>query len=497
MDRSPKLRLPYILASQADKHVVVNEAFGRLDLMVQLRVRSQSLTLEPATPQDGDTYILPPGATGTAWATATRGQIARFSGGGWSFDTPSIGWLAYCEDEDCLVMYKASGWSQSNFRAALGLGEAARKTIGTSGNAVPTLDGTNTWSSSQVIQGNVSIENIQPALFLKDIDAQPNEKSWRLIASGPSILLQTLNDALAASTILQASRAGANISSVSFPFDGAFGFGTDNPASYGADLVLTRTKPGSQTIIKCINPSAQTASQARIDLATGVPNAYALFGLSNATPTAADFVFSGGTAVSSMNLYFNRFMFMTSTGTELMRLEPGIVRAGTDNVTTLGHPSVRWSTIYAATGAINTSDAREKTALEPIPDKVKRAIQAIRAQIGVFQWQDSIAAKGADQARLHVGVTAQMVQEAFLNEKLDPNRWALFCEDKVEETIVLKAAEFGEDGALIQPAKTQSKPILDADGRPLTRLGLRTDQLMWLMLGLGGDEKSSSLIINR
>jgi len=485
MDQSPNLALPYLLASQADKHCSVNETFDRLDLMVQLRVRSQSQMVEPSTPAEGDSYILPMSATGPAWAHATVGQIARFQVGGWCFVTPAIGWLAFCEDNQSLLMYQAGGWSQASMRAALGLGEAARKAIGSSGNAVPTLDGTNLWSSSQVIQGNVSIENTQPALFLKDVDAQPHEKSWRLIASGASILLQTLNDALVAATILQANRAGAAITSVCFPFEGAFGFGTDNPAAYGADLVLTRTKPASQTIIKCINPSAQTASQARIDLATGVPNAYALFGLSNATPTTADFVFSGGAAVSSMNLYFNRFMFMTSTGNELLRLEPGIVRAGTDNATTLGHPSVRWSTIYAATGTINTSDAREKTALEPVPEAVRRAIQTIRAQIGVFQWQESIATKGTDRARLHVGVTAQLVREAFLREKLDPNRWALFCEDLIEETVVLEPAKFDDAGTLIQPARTVSKPVLDDNGQPLTRLGLRTDQLMWLMLGVG------------
>ncbi|MFZ4072153.1 MAG: tail fiber domain-containing protein [Caulobacterales bacterium] len=102
---------------------------------------------------------------------------------------------------------------------------------------------------------------------------------------------------------------------------------------------------------------------------------------------------------------------------------------------------------------MNTSDGREKTPLTAVPDSVRRAVRRIIAQVGVFLWREAVARKGEDQARLHVGGTAQKVRDVFVAEGEDPARWALFCEDAIEERS-------------------------DAAGEPVTRLGVRTDQLM-------------------
>lgn len=139
----------------------------------------------------------------------------------------------------------------------------------------------------------------------------------------------------------------------------------------------------------------------------------------------------------------------------------GVVYPQTDNATSLGYPSNRWSVLYAATGAINTSDAREKTPLRAIPDSVKRAIQRVIDGVGVFQWLPSVATKGEGGARLHIGVTAQAVRDAFLAEGEDPERWALFCADPANED-----AGHGKDERADAPV----------------RLGLRHDQLLLLAL---------------
>jgi hypothetical protein len=54
----------------------------------------------------------------------------------------------------------------------------------------------------------------------------------------------------------------------------------------------------------------------------------------------------------------------------------------------------------------------------------------------VFQWLDAVQRKGAGAARLHAGLIAQDVAEAFRTEGLDPARYALWCEDPVTEVIV-------------------------------------------------------------
>src|SRR4051794_37605135 len=57
------LLLPYLLASQAQKHVTHNEALRLLDAMVQLAVLDQARTAPPGSPADGDRHIVAWGAT--------------------------------------------------------------------------------------------------------------------------------------------------------------------------------------------------------------------------------------------------------------------------------------------------------------------------------------------------------------------------------------------------------------------------------------------------
>lgn len=102
----------------------------------------------------------------------------------------------------------------------------------------------------------------------------------------------------------------------------------------------------------------------------------------------------------------------------------GVVYPQTDNATSLGYPTNRWSVLYAATGTISTSDARKKTSPRAIPDSVKRAVPRVIDSIGAFQWLPSVAAKGQRGAHLHISVTAQVVRDAFLAEGEDPERWA-------------------------------------------------------------------------
>jgi hypothetical protein len=188
----------------------------------------------------------------------------------------------------------------------------------------------------------------------------------------------------------------------------------------------------------------------------------------------------------------------TSRTTRLRIDADGTLRPNADNIYALGAASFRFSTVYAATGTINTSDAREKTALAPIPDSVKRAVRRVIAQIGVFQWLEAVERKGENGARKHVGVTAQAVRDAFAAEGEDPARWALFCEDALTERVEVEAArvdavvqrdpETGEERAIKRPipARYEERPVLDANGAPVTRLGVRADQLMWLALAAAG-----------
>ncbi|MEZ5855990.1 MAG: DUF2793 domain-containing protein [Hyphomicrobiaceae bacterium] len=81
MDQTPNLNLPYIFASRAQKHVTPNRAIRALDAVVQLGVMlSRSSNTPPATPSDGDRYIVGPAPTG-AWAGATGDVACRTAPG--------------------------------------------------------------------------------------------------------------------------------------------------------------------------------------------------------------------------------------------------------------------------------------------------------------------------------------------------------------------------------------------------------------------------------
>lgn len=81
----------------------------RLGATVGLSVKDRDLTTPPASPTDGDRYIVPAAATG-AWAGKAN-QIAVRIEGAWEFHPPKVGWLCYIEDEAKLSAYKPAGWS--------------------------------------------------------------------------------------------------------------------------------------------------------------------------------------------------------------------------------------------------------------------------------------------------------------------------------------------------------------------------------------------------
>ena len=104
----------------------------------------------------------------------------------------------------------------------------------------------------------------------------------------------------------------------------------------------------------------------------------------------------------------------------------------TDNNKSLGGASNRWSTVYAGTGTINTSDARKKTIEGEADPAFLEAILSV--PMVQYRWNDAVEAKG-DKARIHYGPTAQGVRDALIDAGFDPSRYALFCEDEVTEMV--------------------------------------------------------------
>ncbi len=103
MTDTPNLGLPCLEAAQAQKHVTLNEALLRLDVLVQARVVSIGDTAPPGSPADGDVYIPGAGATG-AWDDWDW-NIAYVADGGWVKIVPKEGWTVFNADDGITYRY--------------------------------------------------------------------------------------------------------------------------------------------------------------------------------------------------------------------------------------------------------------------------------------------------------------------------------------------------------------------------------------------------------
>ncbi|MFN3834319.1 MAG: DUF2793 domain-containing protein [Glycocaulis sp.] len=128
-DTTPRLGLPWLMPAQAQKHVTMNEALRRLDGIVQATAQSRTTALEPASPAEGEGWILPAEAGGPHWDGFAPGDLVIWQDAGWTRHIPRQGWQVWVVDEGQLAVFDGEAWQA----AGGGLGnEVAELGIGTS-----------------------------------------------------------------------------------------------------------------------------------------------------------------------------------------------------------------------------------------------------------------------------------------------------------------------------------------------------------------------------
>jgi hypothetical protein len=162
-----------------------------------------------------------------------------------------------------------------------------------------------------------------------------------------------------------------------------------------------------------------------------------------------------------------------------------------DNTMDLGLPGSRFDDIYATNGTIQTSDRNEKQDIETLSDAEQRVAQACKGLLRKFRWKDSVSEKG-DEARIHFGIIAQDLRDAFTAEGLDAGDYAMFISSTwYEKTISVDAVEaqeevLDEDGNVVTEAveATEAYTYVDTKDEPTdgyterTRLGVRYPELL-------------------
>lgn len=106
-------------------------------------------------------------------------------------------------------------------------------------------------------------------------------------------------------------------------------------------------------------------------------------------------------------------------GTEVAHMSTdGTFYPETDGGPSLGSGAKRWNTVYATTGTINTSDAREKNSIAELTEKEKAVAVKLKSLIRTFKLN-------SDPSKTHVGVIAQDVVAVFESEGLNALGYAV------------------------------------------------------------------------
>lgn len=142
--------------------------------------------------------------------------------------------------------------------------------------------------------------------------------------------------------------------------------------------------------------------------------------------------------------------------------------AGNDGTVHLGSPAIRWNTVYAAVGTINTSDAREKTPIRDLSAAEMRIARKLASGLGVYRWLTEVEEKG-DSALDHFGITAQQVVSEFEKEGLDAHLYGMISHDVMEaRPPTYSETEVDEDGEPV---------MLDAGYAAVDRYGMNYNEL--------------------
>lgn len=74
----------------------------------QASVKNRTTVSPPASPVEGDRFVIPAGATG-AWSGKAN-QITEYISGAWTYYPPSVGWTAYVDEEQKVYSWNGTSW---------------------------------------------------------------------------------------------------------------------------------------------------------------------------------------------------------------------------------------------------------------------------------------------------------------------------------------------------------------------------------------------------
>ena len=217
----------------------------------------------------------------------------------------------------------------------------------------------------------------------------------------------------------------------------------------------------------------------------------------------------GGSTVGSIGNFGTTVFYLAgiSNGLKIVAPAAGVDAFGPsttnggnrDNTMDIGWSSNRFDDIFATNGTIQTSDRNEKQDIEVLTAAETAVAVACKGLLRKFRWIDAVEEKG-DDARIHFGIIAQDLQDAFTAEGLDAGRYAMFISSTWWETqtdvpaVVAVDEVLDEDGNVVTEAVEAKDAYTRTDtfdtlaeapegATERTRLGVRYPELLAFIIG--------------
>lgn len=115
-EQTPRLSLPLLHVSQAQKEMTLNEALTLIDLLLHGCVAGVAENVPPAAPAAGEGWIVGDAPTG-AWTGKAR-HVAAMTDGGWRFAAPRDGMQLWWTGSETTVAFRRGAWHVGDLRGA-------------------------------------------------------------------------------------------------------------------------------------------------------------------------------------------------------------------------------------------------------------------------------------------------------------------------------------------------------------------------------------------
>jgi len=522
-DTTPRLQLAQLVSMQALNADTWNEALAQLDAFVDLCLKGQFVNTPPASPADGDAYLIGGAPTG-AWSGYAC-KIASCLDGAWRFYTPFDGLRAYVAPTGAFIVYLNGQWADWNSLISaneVSTASAATCDLGAANALFVQITGTTTIASfgtaadklrfvrfaqaltlthnaaSLVLLGGASRITAAGDVGLYASDASGNwrERSYFRAAINPGdTATKSGGETLSGKTFSGATYfPGNSIIDAS----GNIGLGTNTP---GDRIETTGAIAISGLSSWVFNPSRGRLYKDSVYGMSFIGTTGTAFDLSFVTPAGgcALGVPTGSqnvaiaTASGDQNngaLSIGGLIFRTGNGGLTVRNH---IYPRDANSCNLGSATYYWANGYIQNAWTVVSDESLKAEIASMSEAEIAVAKEIAPLIVTYKMKAAIAEKGGAAARKHCGWIAQRIAAAFQARGLDPFAYGCVGFDPAFKTaaavkqIAVPRRDAGGNAVLdgegnrivdnLAQTVEETVPDLDETGVQRKRYSIRPDEV--------------------